>query len=167
MDLIIELERNDDFSINDWGSAQYCGAKAFFDLLDKYRKDSSLDDLLAEFGIVVGYDHKLPFEQVKMEIRTSFDFDDPTIQDIRNAETIEDIFEALKDASWDLWSAASFVAQHCFLNLTVTGVPTAHSVGPVGNQMVQSENYLTGLYCALLVEFEYVTDSSCFANFDT
>ena len=46
-------------------------------------------------------------------------------------------------------------------------VHKSKSIGPILNQLVQSDNYSIGLYAWILVRDGYIKDESCLSGFDT
>lgn len=82
-------------------------------------------------------------------------------------KSLEELFIFTRNYSWDLWSAAQQIGVNIFERLEINGVPKAPGIGPVLNIEVQGENFITGLFCWLLVEHGLVKDVSVFSGFDT
>ena len=158
------------FDVNDWGSCQYSGALAMYNTFQKIRKDLSYDDTLLVLGLKVTFEDKRDIDTIQAMILEKFsynDFANDFTDEIPKTKNVDDFFDMFNDCGWDLWSTASFMAPICFGDLVIEGVPEASGYGPIGNQLVQSHNYNTGLICVLLVEHEMVEDTDCFSGFDT
>lgn len=87
-----------------------------------------------------------------------------------DAATVEDLFALCRDASWDLWGAAPFIASSVFEEYVVPDeLPAGNAEGwPVMNMaIIGSFSAETGLACALLVREGIVKDPSCFNDFST
>jgi hypothetical protein len=157
------------FDVNDWGSYQYSGALAMFKTFRSIREDLSYHDTLAALGVKVEFSGKRNFKDIQAMVLKEFEDEEDCIftDSTPLTKNVDDIFTMFKDFSWDLWSAASFLAPICFDGFALADVPVAPGFGPVLNQAVQSGNYETGLICALLVEHGMVVDTDCFVDFDT
>ena len=79
--------------------------------------------------------------------------------------TVEDAFRVLRGFAWDLWGAASFMAEGC--GILIENAPQSRGVGPKGNVLAQGENLVTGLYCAILKAMGHVQDTEVFGGYDT
>jgi hypothetical protein len=78
------------------------------------------------------------------------------------------MFKACECASWDLWSAAPFIADICFIDLDLSFVPAnTKTKGPMLNQLCQSENIKVAVCCYLLTKFGFVHDTEPFTDFCT
>ena len=162
-----QIISNKDLGGEDWGSCQYETAADFFAVLE----DQGFDGL----GITVKFDRTFHTKEVLPIILNELKNDwaddewgrlvDPEFPN--EFESIEEVFDWCRNESWDLWSAAPFIADFCFQNLDFTNMEKPTGFGPIGNQMVQSENYLTGACCFLLKKHGYITDDSVFSGFDT
>jgi hypothetical protein len=167
---------------NDWGSCQYNGALRFFETFFKIREDLPLEDTLEVLGCNFEYKNIVDFENVKRQmIRESMDqiydsleadfysvqFEAEKIAKLAQAKTVEDLFDALRDAAFDLWTAAPYINNMLFQDLKYSA-PNAPGSGPDMNVDVQMGNFITGLHCAMLYELNLITDpTSSFKNFDT
>jgi hypothetical protein len=94
------------------------------------------------------------------------------IRNIRRAQSADDLFYVGRNSSFDLWSISSKVAESYFIGFEVKNLPTCDNPiglerGPVGNICAQADNVLTGLCCALLVDYEIVKNTNSFKHFDT
>jgi hypothetical protein len=89
------------------------------------------------------------------------------VDELKPVETVEDLFDFCREASWDLWSAAPRIAKHCFTNLKLEDIPPAPGFGPPANQLAQSENTQVGICCYLLEKYGLVHDTTVFDGFDT
>jgi len=162
------------FDVNRWGSAQYSGAVFFYDLFFEIRNDLSFEDTLEVLNCKVSFstvvEQKNAIEGLKAHIVEDFqgilEEDKALHTSLEASETIPDIFAVLRMMSFDLWSAAPFVADYCFEDLD-REAPIAPGIGPIYNKLAQSENFETGLCCAILKEFGFVKDDECFSGFDT
>ena len=171
------------FEVNKWGSCQYSTAKWFYDTFNAMIDDEiTYNDALKLLGCRVSYTKIETFDALKDGLIETLDdrivdnieegdYDDiietvKFIKRLQSLTTVDEVFYLLKDMSWDLWSAADYVAHQLFTNLIVEA-PKSPGYGPALNQAVQSGNFETGLYCALLVHFGLVQNSEAFAGFDT
>lgn len=86
---------------------------------------------------------------------------------ISKANNIDEIFNAFRISSFDLWKCVPIVTNECFVGFDLQNIPSAPGYGPIGNQEVQSVNYYIGICCALLVDYGLVKNDHCFWGFDT
>jgi len=179
----IEQISGQGFGVNDWGSCQYSGALAFFEVYQSMRKDLDRKDLFELLGVEVTFNHYEQFQDAQLNLikemieNMSLNVDRREVKSIGyNSETIklltealnaEDLFDVYRKSAWDLWSTAPHITNHLIKGLNVEGVKDAPGIGPELNQSFQSENYRTGLYCALLVDCGLITNNRCFEDFDT
>ena len=166
--IVHQIIKDKDLDVPDWGSCQYEEAANLFAVLE-HQGFTSL-------GIEVKFDRSFHIKEILPAILNELkaDFGCPhCINDPDYLEfpveftSIEEVFDWCKAEAWDLWSAASFIADFCFKGLNFTNMETPIGFGPLLNKMVQSENYLTGASCFLLMEHGFVTDDSIFSGFDT
>ncbi len=167
---------------NDWGSCQYNGVLKFFETFFKIRKDLTLEDTLEVLGCVFEYKNIVDLESVKRKmILESIDniygslesdfysvqFEAEKIVKIAQAKIVDDLFDALRDAAFDLWTSAQYISNLMFQDLKCSSL-NAPGTGPDMNVNVQIGNFTTGLYCAMFYELKLVIDpTSSFKNFDT
>lgn len=167
---------------NNWGSCQYNGALRFFETFFKIREDLTLEDTLEVLNCTFKYKNIVEFENVKRQmVRDGVDliydslesdfysvqFEAEKIVKIAQSKTVHDLFDALRDAAFDLWTAAPYISNLLFRKLECSA-PNAPGKGPDMNIDVQMQNFTTGLYCAMLYELKLITDpTSSFKNFDT
>jgi len=170
------------FEVNDWGSCQYSTAKWFFDTFLEMVKDLSLEKALNLLKCKVKFDATVTLADVISDLVDIFkgqinydlaeeDYDDIItvvghIKQLKACVDGEGIFKVLKEAAWDLWAAADVVAHNFFTNLVIEA-PDSPGYGPKLNELVQSDNFRTGLCCALLVHHGFILNSEAFAGFDT
>ena len=168
--------------MNEWGSCQYSTAKWFYDTFLKVVKDLGYEEALNLLKCKVEFEEIAPIREVQsalmdqlrdevIELLDEEAYADAIgrireIKQLKTLKSLESIFELCKDMSWDLWSAAEFIATTIFKNLKIEA-PVSPGFGPKYNVLAQIENFRTGLYCALLKHFNLVSDDSCFAGFDT
>jgi len=172
-----------DFDVNDWGSCQYSGALAFFNTWQKMAKDLQIGEIASLLNIELKFSKIKQLHEVRLnmindiveQIRVciprqdveSIKYHTDTLGMLCEAGNTEELFHAFRKSAWDLWTVAPYVAKHFIEGLEISGVPGAPGIGPEWNHVAQSQNYQTGLYCALLVQYGFVKDSNCFADFDT
>jgi len=100
------------------------------------------------------------------------DFQKQMIKTIRRAQSADDLFFVGRFAASDLWHTAPRVAESYFVGFEAKGFPSCEKPlgiehGPIGNVCAQSDNVLTGLCCALLVDYDIVKNINSFKGFDT
>lgn len=105
------------------------------------------------------------FEKIK-------DWQKRMIRNIRRAESADDLFFIGRASASDLWHTAPRVAESYFVGFKAKNLPTCEKPigierGPVGNVCAQSRNVLTGICCALLVDYNIVKNLNSFKGFDT
>ena len=88
-------------------------------------------------------------------------------QTISSFLSIDDIMNFLKNQSWDLWGASTEIIKLIYKDFELKEVPKSKGYGPEGNVQVQSENFLTGLECAILSDNNIIQNFYSFAEFDT
>jgi|AntAceMinimDraft_18_1070375.scaffolds.fasta_scaffold32785_3 hypothetical protein len=194
-DLLIE-KGNYTFDVNNWGSCQYSGAlamyNAYFVLRNKYSKELVLQYLEYEYGFKVSF-HKIRDDEQAIDMFFKiyankrnwnfdiYDYDEiekldehnkKLIRTIRRAKSADDLFFIGRNASSDLWSTAPKIAESYFTgfkteNLPDSNNPSGLEKGPVGNICAQANNILTGLCCALLIDYDIVKNINSFKGFDT
>ena len=90
-------------------------------------------------------------------------FDIPVV--IHNGD---EMMEYQKGAAGDLWGAAPEMMDLTFdYAIEKTWKPNVDQNMPIGNIMVQEENFMTGLYCYILWKTGVVKDEHSFYGFDT
>jgi len=170
----------------DWGSCQYTGAWNMFKALEKsgmtplhvdvrYSNINTKEYVVADFKDCMETDMLKNQENFHCEGKDcdcGGDWD--YRKDLENwyavkdsIKTVADCFEYCKNQSWDLWSAAPWIAEICFDNLELLNVDQAPGAGPLLNVMVQGENYQTGFYCWLMSKHGFISDEAAFDGFDT
>jgi hypothetical protein len=182
------------FDVCNWGSCQYSGALAMYQLLQQVQKTLDTKQLkvklcpLAEsktpasefeiLGIRVSWDKIFSISEtierfrqkgIARESPRDDEYGIQNVKDFREAklETITDCFNLTKGMAWDLWNAAPFIAECAFENLQIDILP-ANGQGPIMNIAAQSSNNGTGTYCYLLRKHGFVdNDIDAFNNFDT
>lgn len=81
-------------------------------------------------------------------------------------ETLEQLFEMLKQQSYDLWTTTSIVCKELFrTDFSSNAFKPRLTKSLVGNQILQSQNYTTGLQCFILVHTGLIKNDNCFAGF--
>jgi hypothetical protein len=138
---------------------------------------------LTDTNYAKGFEHIIhirePITQMLKRLKITPEEFDQSIQDwgelkelkesLTQIKTINDLFYWAKHYAWDLWSAASYIAELCGISLeAITEIDAGIGKDlPIPNLMNQESNLETGLYCALLSHLGYVTDPDCFVGFDT
>jgi len=170
---------------------------AYFELRKEYTKDQILDFFRIEYGYEISFsgireddDAIEKFFDIYREQRgKDWDFgfhewyntenwkkvDDYGQRFIRNlhrAKSADDLFFVNRNAASNLWNTAPRVAKAYFIDFKAENLPdvknqTGMERGPIGNLSAQSLNVLTGLCCALLVDYEIVKNTNSFKGFDT
>lgn len=171
-----------------WGSVQYSTVESTYKTYWKARETLSPDEVQEAFGInsvqlgsieTAKSELATCLEEVITDGRSEEDPDDPydfvkshrealgRITDCSDLKA-DELFEILRDLSWDLWGTANFLGQTMVNPAYVSGAPPeAPGLGPEINVELQSNNIHIGLLCAMLVDFGYVESSECFKGFDT
>ena len=168
--------------INDWGSCQYHTAKLIYDLYFEIRKDLSKEETLEVLDIKYNITKIHQFKDIKHTLiynniyklnilnnqndYIGLEYESEYLKGLSSAETVDDWFNVLKKNAYDLWTAAGIAESHLF-EIDNKDIPESVGFGPIWNQIVQKQNYTTGLICALLVDYELVKDPTSFADFDT
>lgn len=175
------------FEVNDWGSFQYAGALAVYNLLllRLEQFDNDVNKALEIFGVSV---EPLPngspsfrestLETIKGKMENFRDCEEiykdllALHLEFSNDESIDILdkcFQVARNCSYDLWATvATFgwlpvkIVQKIQVNLQMeNGLPRI-------NQVIQDENLLTGIKCALMVHYGYIQNTDeAFADFDT
>ncbi len=168
----------------DWGSCQYDEASRTYEVTHAFLRQFKtvalgIEFLRNELGCKIEID--VP-KSIEAAINDFFTTEAEEIEEnpdysalwaeckaqslVRYGVTPEAMFNCVRDCSWDLWSAAPVIA--AALGVIIEDAPrTTNVMGPLGNQMVQSENFQVGLYCALLMHLGLVKDPLVFSDFDT
>jgi len=186
------------FEVCDWGSCQYSGAFAIFNLFKHIRTTFSINDTITILNKGLGWDINIDNIKRKSLIKIKFDIiqehfiphildleiisnDDnlleselsgasTTIANIANCKDVDCIFHVLRKQSWDLWTTADVLFWSGFTGIVDSKVKINRcpGIGPEFNKIIQAANFRTGMYCALLEEFELIKNPSfSFSNFDT
>lgn len=174
LDKLVEKIGGRPFGVNGWGSSQYTGAINFFDTLEALTKAAGKKKgvvdratILKKLGLKVTYTSVVPLNKAwakfKRDLTKQYG-----IKKLLESTTpsIDNMFDICRSQSYDLWSAAPYIASLLFKDLKVE-TPAAPGVGPLWNVEAQSENYNTGLLCWLLYNEGLVKDPEAFAGFDT
>lgn len=167
---------------------------AYFYLRTKYDREAVLEYLKYEFGYEISfsaviYDDKEAVQRYfldyvkfrKLNISNMHDYDNlekldkhhkKAIKSMSRAYSADDLFFVGRNAASDLWHTAPRVCKSYFMDFTTKNLPncenqTGLEKGPVGNLCAQSDNVLTGLCCALLVDYDIVKNTKSFSGFDT
>ena len=169
--------------------------KAYFKLREKFDRDHVLEYLKYEYGYDISFsgihDDKqaidMFFKLYAISRRWNFDlnnyyenseydklnnYDKKLIGTIRRAQSADDLFFIGRYACSDLWNTAPRVAESYFISFEAKNLPDCENItglerGPVGNICAQSVNILTGICCALLVDYEIIKNINSFKSFDT
>jgi len=167
----------DDQSGESWGSCQYdTAASAFATLMQ-----CSLDDVLTDLSITIKPRDVNDFLFTRYVYERLRDLAD---DDLEYCQTqydsindnyprqpkyaVQSMFHACRAAAWDLWSAAPFIADICFIDLDLSFVPAnTKTMGPMLNQLAQSDNTKVAVCCYLLTKFGFVHNPEPFTDFDT
>lgn len=176
---VIERLVNNDEAGKSWGSCQYDTASAAFDML----MTCELADVLKDLNIIAKprdmhdflftrYIHARlqnisPDDTDWEYLKTQYD----SINDNYPRQpkyAVQSMFKACADAAWDLWSAAPFIADICFIDLNLPLIPVnIKTKGPMINQLCQPENIKVAVYCYLLTKFGFVHGTEPFDDFST
>lgn len=148
------------FDVNSWGSAQYANARGMYYTLTHITDDIGLTEALEVLNITV------KFSKINSTLWAIEQLSQTIGDPLTKIFTIEEVLRFMRMKAFDLWTAAEIVAEACFDNLLVTA-PNAPGFGPEMNQLVQSDNYTTGVYCYLLKHYKFVNSDEYFKNFDT
>lgn len=149
------------FDVNNWGSAQYASALAFFEFLKRHNLQEIEKEL--EFTIIINEINK--FENIKKELKKNLD--QLRGRYIDNCKTFEDFFIFYRANSFDLWTTAETLARSTFKDLKIENLPRTKGFGSPLNQKIQELNYITGLYCYLFIHYNLIKKEECFQGFDT
>lgn len=161
------------------GSCQYDGITDVLDPWSKYKL--SIPQLAALMGATISMGPKTPqnllIEKFKKDQKRELsemakeypeDKEDvkKSLGKLNKVKTLGGAFSYTRDESWDLWGAAAYFVKLAFPKLKIKSIPKAPGFGPIFNVLAQSENYETGLYCAILMS-EYNLDEDDLEDFDT
>lgn len=168
-----------------WGSCQY---ETAYETYSKILAEKTFNKGLKAVGAKVTFKRICTLDEVKKQIlkeKTIFWEEDDSYSKKHNkknmkaltaAKSVDDLMVMLRSAAWDLWNAAPYISELFFEGLKVV-TPKTKGFGPVMNinkilnwdhrQIVQSENVLVGVYCALLKQYKLVKNESSFKDFDT
>lgn len=164
-------------NVNEWGSCQYDTARQVYMELLKlelcYGKGPVITKLSIKVGPVIPFEGEVlkSFKESHLTDLAVWDSEGEDVSELRTA--LEDVsnvagaFHFLRDWSWDLWSAAPYMAASTFPELNLDNVPDAPGFGPVFNVMAQSDNCRVGTICWLLKCYGFVEDDEPFQGFDT
>lgn len=171
-----------DANINEWGSYQYHSTKLIYDLYFEIRKDLNKEETLQvldiRYNIVEIHEfadvkHSIIYDNIyKLNIlnnqndHTGIEYVSKYLKELASTETVDDWFVVLRKCSKDLWTAANIVESYLF-EIDNKDIPDSIGFGPIWNQIIQKQNYQTGIICALLVDYGLVKDKSSFVGFDT
>jgi hypothetical protein len=152
-----------------WGSCQYDAAVEMYDGLMELQEEFGRDIVMKANGC----ENVKPGEFAECrkhfvnEVNADLEPDEFIVES--DFVNVENMFDYCRDFSWDLWSAAPFIACIMFPELNLNNFPKTppdKTFGPILNKLVQSENDVTGFCCWLLKSFE-LADESDFIGFDT
>jgi len=168
------------FDVNEWGSCQYSSALAIFELFFEIRKDLDQQETLEILGCNYNFNYLRKFFEIQLKFLSDMmiDYSNPpynkTLEELNNMKlqiehfySIDDMFVFLKNKSWDLWGSAPYIAETIYDGFELVGVIDSPGIGPSGNVIVQSENFRTGIICAILFDNDLIKSFYSFANFDT
>lgn len=148
-----------------WGSCQYDSDAEQYANLCKYEAEHSKDEVLAKFDIKVGSlrtftgEVLTKFKETLFEQLAEWEADGEDMTELRteleDVKTVVDALRFLRNWSWDLWSAAPYIAASVFPGLLKDGKPVTALDGQ------------TGLICWLLKSHNFVADDEPFKEWDT
>jgi hypothetical protein len=167
-----------EFGVCRWGSCQYSSACAFFDsltILNKYLDTNKVFEIL-ELEVDPGEPNpkdkifSLIVEEYKQRNDDSCndndDDDDDDYKKIISCKSVDESFVSFKTAA-TLWTTMRIIFDAVYPNASIT-TKQSPGIGPILNQMVQSDNYRIGLMGWLLVKNGWVTNPDIsFKGFDT
>lgn len=182
--LLTEL-RDFRFELNEWGSVQYSGAlhaykiflsnyegsgkdlKAVFSKFEKAGFKFSMRPVSQDFAIKAMKDELLKDTDAMYpkDEPSSTDYRKKALEGLEEIGSPEDAIKFCRGSAWDLWAAVAFVAKHCGIELLEC--PKAPGIGPEANVWAQSENFDTGVLCALLKVTGHVSSEDSFRDYDT
>jgi len=130
-----------DWGVCSWGSCQYSGALAVYNLYNEIRKDLNKQDTLEVLGIKFSFTKILSFEEAKKswldELNEVYGDDleywQEMLDNAARASSFDEMFEASKNMASDLWTTAPTIAESVFQNMQLVDVPAAIGIGPVMN----------------------------------
>jgi len=170
--------------------------KAYFKLRETYSKEKILEYLKYKYNYEITFSNIRDDEQARNMLfklyanSRKWDFDEDIrytdydkyekmdrrdkdlILNMARIQSADDMFFVGRSHSSDLWNTAPKVAKSYFTgfetkNLPNSDNPTGLERGPIGNICAQSDNVLTGICCALLVDYGIVKNTNSFKSFDT
>ena len=180
----ILIEPHDELLSLDWGSCQYDTACDMFQVMDLLQKngydpfevlqiddlgrpDPDIPDVVEKFVTTVSKNIKEDYpDNEEREERLG------QLEKVRLDATIDSVFEAARDNSWDLWTISLTVCEWLYgkeyedyLNESIGKSP---GFGPMFNVLVQSQNYVVGAVCYCLYIDGVVTNpQTVYDRFDT
>ena len=176
------------WGVCEWGSCQYATALAMFRTLSLLKRagydptailgwGASATLTANAIGIATAAARIADGLATVVHERAEEDGEEPDpivlarAESLRDLPTLDAAFQAMRDLSWDLWSAAGHTSHMVFATEFADVealVGASPGIGPSANILAQSDNYTTALRCYLLVAGGYVADpSTAFADFDT
>lgn len=167
-----EFEFNESF-----GSCQYDSAANMFAML----MTMDVKEVMAKFNIIAKPRDVNDFIFTRFIYSLLDDIDDDDLEYLttqydsindnyprKPSYAVTSMFHTCRDAAWDLWSAAPFIANICFTELDISNIPENENVkGPILNRLCQGENNNVAVYCYLLTKFGFVDDTEPFNDFST
>ena len=170
-----------EMNVNEWGSCQYAGALHIYKLFLEQLKNNknNISKTLNEFNIKDFYPSNInSIDRIKGEVLFYFTSDknyteDELVEKIKNIikiEKVDDIFKIFRESSHDLWTATDTIFYFVFqdnLFFIIEDFINIKTEGPILNKIAQSQNYITGIKCALLKYLNVIEDDKCFMDFDT
>lgn len=163
--------------VNEWGSCQYTFAYETYIQLCKLEEEHTRDAILEKLGVGVGKVQPLEgevltsFKESHCEDLAAWEEDGEDVTWLRTklegVKTVTEALHFLRDWSWDLWSAAPYMAASVFPELNLDSIPDAPGVGPPLNALAQDNNNRIGLICWLFRSYGFVEDDEPFKEWDT
>jgi len=150
------------FWVNRWGSCQYSSALAMFITLYELNKYLSFDEVLIILKIFVD---KLDIKQTQIDIIKNI-----LSEDKKTAQNIEDIFNIMKNASWNLWSAVPTIFHYIFPECKINASFVVQPYSIQNNNydiFICRNNYMIGIMCWILIKENIIPNDECLRNFDT
>ena len=176
-----------DISPGDLGSCQYDSVSLVYNMWFESRKLLAFDEALYSFGVrklKVNYagikDAKEELIRDLEEDIADMESEDPSDweEDIQRSQenilrarvaiTYDTLFEASRDAGWDLWSTVFILSSSLKIDMeTIPKLGALPSFVPIISALVQEDSYLTGLKCALAKELGLIRSEDSFVDFPT
>jgi len=161
-----------------WGSCQYDSAANMYAMLMTFE---DVKEVMKRFDIVAKPRDVNDFIFTRFLYEFLDDIDDNDLEFLTGLyDAINDnyprkpkyaatsMFAVCRDAAWDLWSAAPFIAKICFAEIDISKIPLNENVkGPTLNRLCQSENNNVAVFCYLLTKFGFVEGTEPFIDFST